>query len=153
MTTKQAYERLSWEDRFNQPDVKNLRGGLPAASRTLFDRVRRRLLDLDGVEERFAWYGDSWKWTVTYSTRHDPDPLAVLIPCPTDLQLAVPLDRDFARSLPVKRMKRAVRDGLELAQDPFDTRWGVWSVPAMSMADDLQALIEQKLKHLVKVAS
>ena len=118
--------------------------------RSLFDRTRKRLLELEGVEEAFNWYGDSWKWTIEYRTSLSDEPLVVLVPSPADLQLAVPMDAEFTRSLPVKRMKRAVRDGLELAQEPFDTHWGVWSVQAMSMLEELQDLIERKLRHLGK---
>jgi hypothetical protein len=99
-----------------------------------------------------AWYGDCWRWSIEFRTRLSKDPLAVLIPCPQDLQLALPLDREFTSSLPIKRMKRAVRDGLELAQEPFDTRWGVWSLAGSSLLDDLQDLIELKLTHLRKRA-
>lgn len=147
MPTNSVYERAAWTDRFNAPSVKALRQGLPAPARPLFDRVHRCMTGLDGVEETFSWYGEGWNWTIEYRTKHCDDPLAVIIPAPTDLQLAVPMDLDFSRSLPVKRMKRAVRDGLELAQEPFDTRWAVWSLIANGLVEDLEGLVEQKLKH------
>ena len=150
MTGKQSYERLAWADRFQKPSMGELRAELSTQPRHLFDAVRKHLIELDDVTENLAWYGDCWKWSVEYRTRLSKDPLAVLIPCPQDLQLALPLDREFAMNLPVKRMKRAVRDGLELAQDPFDTRWSLWSLAGVSLLDDLQDLIELKLKHLAK---
>ena len=45
-----------------------------------------------------------------------------------------------------------VRDGLELAQEPFDTRWGIWSVQAVNLIEDLHDLIELKLRHMGRVA-
>ena len=48
------------------------------------------------------------------------------------------------------RVGDLVRDGLELAQEPFDTRWSLWSLAGVSLLDDLQDLIELKLKHLAK---
>ena len=77
----------------------------------------------------------------------------MIVPSPSDLQLAVPLERNFTSTLPVKRMKRAVRDGLDLASEPFDTRWGVWSIQAPTMVDDLEDLVAMKHQHLAKVAS
>jgi hypothetical protein len=49
-------------------------------------------------------------------------------------------------------VRQRVRDGLELAQEPFDNRWGVWSVTGVSLLDDLQDLIELKLAQLAKRA-
>ena len=62
------------------------------------------------------------------------------------------MERGFARSLPTRRMKRTLRDGLELAQDPFDTRWGVWSIQAEGLLHDVVDLIERKLRHLNRQA-
>jgi len=120
-------------------------------ARALFDAARKHLLEQDGVTESFAWYGECWHWSLEYRTRLSPEPLAVVIPSPADLQLALPLEPEFMESLPLKRMKRAIRDGLELAQEPFHTRWGVWSL-ASTVLDDLQDLIEMKLNHLAKRA-
>jgi hypothetical protein len=145
-----AYERVAWEDRFNRPTVNRLRAGLDDKAVKLFDVLRSHLLELDGVTEGFAWRGDCWRWTIEYRIKRCQDPLAIVIPSPTDLQLAVPMDRKFARSLTSRRMKRAVRDGVDLAQDPFDTRWGVWSIPAEGLLEDVVDLIELKLRHEAK---
>jgi hypothetical protein len=152
MGESKSYERVAWVDRFQKPSTAKLREALPAATKSIFDAIRKRLNELSGVKEDLSWYGDSWHWVLEYRTRHSNEPLALLIPCPTDLQLALPLDREFTRSLPIQRMKRAIRDGLELAQEPFDTRWGVWTLAAGTMLDDLQDLVELKLSHLSKRA-
>jgi hypothetical protein len=152
MVSPKGYERVAWEDRFNRPTVERLKVPLGAAATKLFDRLRHDLRSLEGVTESFAWHGDCWRWTIEFHTQHSDDPLAVLIPSPLDLQLAVPLDRDFVRSLPQRRMKRSVRDGIGLAEDPFDTRWGVWSVQSGGLRDDLVDLIELKLRHLARQA-
>ena len=49
-------------------------------------------------------------------------------------------------------MKRPVKDGIGLAQDPFDTRLGVWSLQSETLLDDLVDLIELKLRHQAKQA-
>jgi hypothetical protein len=51
-----------------------------------------------------------------------------------------------------RRLKRAVRDGLELAREPFNTNWAVWSVTAVSMLDDLFDLVERKLQYMARRA-
>lgn len=152
MAQARSYVRSPWSDRFREPTTRQLRDELPGKVRHVFDAVRKRLLEIDGVREQFAWYGECWHWSIEYRTRLSDEPLAVVIPSPQDLQLALPLDREFTSSLQLKRMKRAVRDGLELAQEPFDTRWGIWSLGGTGMLDDLQDLIERKLSHLAKRA-
>ncbi len=147
-----SYDRSAWDDRFNQPTIAKLKAGLGEPAGTLFEALRSNLLGLDGVSEGFAWHGACWRWTIEYRTKHSDDPLAVVVPSPSDLQLAVPLDPDFIRSLPMRRMKRAVRDGVDLAQEPFDTHWGVWSIQAEGLLDDLVDLIELKLTHQAKRA-
>ncbi len=152
MVSPKTYERLAWEDRFNRPTVSRLRTALNRDSARLFDQLRRDLLGIDGVSETFAWHGACWRWTIEYHTEHSEEPLAVMVPSPTDLQLTVPLERDFVRSLPIRRMKRPLRDGVSLAQEPFDTRWGVWSLQSEGLLDDLVDLLELKLRHQGKKA-
>ncbi len=148
MASPRAYERIAWEDRFNRPTAVKLRAALPAKSAALFEHMRRRLKALDGVNEDFAWHGACWRWTIEYRTKRAEEPLAVVVPSPSDLQLAVPLERDFVRVLEGRRLKRSIRDGLGLAREPFDTRWGVWSIGSEGLLDDLVDLIELKLSHL-----
>ncbi len=147
MGLRQHQERIAWKDRFERPTSARLREALPAPAAGLFDQIRKRILALDGIEESYAWHGECWRWTVEFRTGRRGDPLAILIPSPDDLQLAIPLEREFTHTLPIRRMRRAVRDGLELAGDPFDTHWGVWSIQSPSLLADLTDLLSMKLRH------
>ncbi len=149
-TAQRGYERSAWEDRFNRPTVELLRAGVRGQPRRLFDSLHRQLGDLDEVTVDLAWHGACWRWTIEYRTSLAEEPLAVLIPSPDNLQVAMPLDRDFVSSLPLGRMTRALRDGLNLAQEPFDTRWGIWSIGASGLVDDVMDLVERKLRHLAR---
>jgi hypothetical protein len=143
-----VYERPPREDRFNRPSPQTLRRGLSGDAARLFDRTRKHLLNLDGVEEQVVWYGRNWCWSIAFVTKRNADPLAVLIPSPEDLQLAMPLDLEFITNLPVKRMKRSLRDGLDLASEPFDTRWGIWSIQPGGVLDDLKDLVDRRFAHV-----
>jgi len=147
MARKTSYERNAWEDRFNAPSAEKLRAALDGRFSKLFDRVRRNLGGLDGVREEFAWHGECWRWTIEYRTKRSDEPLAVLVPSPADLQLAVPMTADFLRTIETRRLKRSVTDGLGLARAPFDTRWGVWSLGSEGLVEDLVDLVELKLSH------
>jgi len=141
-----------WTDRFRTPKFGDLKDSLRAPAKPLFDTLRERLQEFEGVREVIVWYGDCWHWSLEYRTRLAPEPLAVLIPAPNDLQLALPVDREFTRTLPMQRLKRPVRDGLDMVQEPYNSRWGVWSVTTATIIDDLLDLVEMKLAHLAKRA-
>ena len=152
MTNKVPYSRSTWKDRFNRPTIDALRKELPGESRKLFDQTRRKLLQLGDLQDSPNWHGDSWNWTLAFNVDGNTEPAAILVPAPHDLQLAVPMDREFAESLPVSRLPRAVRDGLELAREPFDTRWAIWSITSTSLVDQLVDLVERKLRGTGKRA-
>ncbi len=152
MAVAKTYDRLAWEARFNEPTPDQLRAGLPPAAARLMDRVQRSLNQLEGVVEGLRWYGECWRWSIEYRTELSADPLALLIPSPADLRLAVPLTCEFLRALPTSRLPRPVRDGLELARESFDSRWGLWSLDSPDIVDNLVDLIESKLHHLAKQA-
>ena len=61
--------------------------------------------------------------------------------------MAMPLDRGFITKLPQNRLKRAVREGLDLARDPFDTNWAVWSLPYAGLLDELKDVLKRKHAH------
>lgn len=152
MPTKTAFKKLAWEDRFNRPTVAALRSALKAADRNLFDRMTKHLNELERVTESVAWYGESWRWAVEFRAARQTEPFAVIIPSPEDLQLAVPTSRKFAAELSTRRLKRGVRDGLDLAGESFDTRWAVWSVTSVSLLTDLMHVLDDKRRFLVRSA-
>ncbi len=152
MPTSPTYHRLSWIDRFNSPTIETLRLDLPPDAQETFDDFHRQLMAIEGIQAVPIWYGHSWYWAIGYTWGGSGVPLAVLIPNPEDLQLAIQFDRDLIESMPMDRMKRAVRDGLDLAREPFHTQWAVWSVAGTKLVDDLQDVIERKRRHLASKA-
>ena len=103
--------------------------------------------------EHPRWYGDGWHWTLSYlldeqqlmEPSDDWQPLALIIPAPEDVQLAMWLDQDFVESINTRRLKRGVREGLELGCPPFTTQWGIWSIPSPGLMIELASLIKQKI--------
>jgi len=144
------YNRLAWNDRFNCPTVAALRAGMKSAARSLFDKLHKHLGEYERLNETVAWYGDSWRWVVEYRVSREPEPFAVIVPSPEELQLGVPTSPKFAEKIASRRFKRAVRDGLDLASEPFDTRWAVWPVGSASMLVELLHLLDDKQSFLVR---
>jgi len=143
-------QRIAWVDRFKTPSVEQLRNDLPKQAAQFFDAMREGLRTFEGVSESFAWQGENWNWTLQYHINDREEPIAVLVPSPTDLQLAMPLDRQFIDTLPWTRLKRSVREGLELAREPYETRWAVWTLQFPNLIDDLLNIVSRRLDHLGK---
>lgn len=144
MAKPKTYIRNVWEDRFHQPDIDQLKSGLSKDATALFDQLRTHLCNINGVAEEVAWHGPCWRWSVQYSISKVKEPLVLLVPSPEDLQLAVPMDRDIANALSSHSFKRVIRDGLDMAREPFDTRWCVWSVQFANMLEELTQMIDMK---------
>jgi len=140
--------QLPWQDRFTEPTPDALRSSLSEEATLFLDRIRQTLLAQKGVSEKVGWYGINWCWSIEYRFGRRSDLMAVLIPSPTDLQLAIPIEPSFVNSLPYRRLKRSIRDGLDLARAPFDTRWAVWSINQAHMLDDLEELLGRWDRHL-----
>ncbi len=145
-------KRSPWQDEFNTPDVEELRMELPVPAAELFDAAREFFNGPAELKESVRWYGDCWFWTIAFfmdkEDTEEDDPVALLVPAPDNLQVAAPLDRDFLEQLNTRRMKRAIRDGLDLASDPYSTEWGVWPLTARNQLEDLISLFKQRLAWL-----
>jgi len=145
-------KRSPWQDEFNTPSIDDLRMDLPVPAAELFDATRDFLLEHGGLVEGRRWFGDCWFWTVAYFLEHEDadedEPVAIIVPAPDNLQVAAPLDQEFPDLLNTRRMKRAIRDGLDLATEPYSTHWAVWPVAAKNMLEDVTSLLGQRLNWL-----
>ena len=136
-----------WTDEFNTPTVEGLRGLVELDAKKAFDKARSKILALhDEISEELLWFGDCWFWTVAFSLSGQEQPLAILIPSAEDFQIAAPLDAEFVDQLSTRRLKRFVRDGIDLALPPHKTNWAIWSVPTPGALEDLMPVLKNKCK-------
>jgi len=135
-----------WADRFNRPTVDRLAESLDADNLALFKETRQMLCDIKLTHESVAWRGECWKWTIEFRTAPTEETLAILIPSPENVQLAVPMTREFVASLPMRRLKKAVREGLDLASEPFDTNLAIWSIASPGLIADLNDLLHRRIR-------
>jgi len=134
-------ERAAWNDRFRAPSVNELRAALKRDAAGLFERACRGLRELQDAAEAVVWNGECWKWTVAFEGAGDDRAMVVIIPNPSDLQVAARLSPDRVRTARRMAVRRAVREGLDLAADPFDSEWCVWSVSARGVLDEIVTLL------------
>ncbi len=137
-----------WKDQFNQPLPDDLRALVTGDAKKAFDRARSRLHALGELSEDVQWFGDCWYWSLAFMREGSDEPLALLIPSPEDFQMAAPLDHDFLSQLSIRRLKRFVRDGLELAMPPHNTRWAFWSTPTTGAVEDVMPVLKNKYAWL-----
>ncbi len=135
-----------WADRFNVPTVDRLAQSLTGEPATLFRQTRRMLHDVTLTHESVAWRGECWKWTIEFRTAPNEDLFAIVIPSPELVQLAVPMSREFLAGLPMRRLKKAVREGLDLASEPFDTNLAIWAVANGGLVADLKDLLQRRIR-------
>lgn len=140
----------AWADRFNAPTVDRLVAGLAHVSTSPFRQARRMLHEVGLLNESVAWHGESWKWTVEFRAFTAGPCSAMLVPAPENVQLVIPVTREFLQALPMKRLKKAIREGLELASEPFDTHLAVWPLVAGPAMADLHDLLHRRVKHLAR---
>jgi len=135
-----------WTDEFNKPKIDGLRDLLDSELQKVFNKVKAKIMELGDVEEDVMWFGECWFWSVAFKIEGNDEPLAILIPSAEDFQIASPLQGDFLEQLSTRRLKRFVRDGIELAMPPHETNWAIWSVSTIPAIDDVMPVLKSKYK-------
>jgi hypothetical protein len=144
--------KCAWSDKFRMPSLDELRSGLPKPLQQVFDDARHRLSYLDGVTESLVWQGVPWRWTLVYvgggSGTSEGRPSVYLVPDPQRIQICVPLCKDQIEHLPLKRMKKSIRDGVVFARSVAGVWWPTWDVPTVGALDEVFELVTRKHKLL-----
>lgn len=153
-----------WSDKFRMPTVDELRAELAKPMQSVFDAAQSGILDLGSVQEVLAWQGVPWRWTLVYRGVGDIQEsgtgasssggrgFAYIIPDPARLQVCVPLTGALIEALPMRRFKKPVRDGVQLARSVAGIWWPTWDIASAAALEEIQELIERKHKSLLGAA-
>lgn len=137
--------RLAWEDQFRIPTLDDLRNHYPKQLGNLISLARERFLQFEGVEEEILWQGLPWRWTLTYSCPEDPTRAwAYLVPDPEKPKISMPLTQDMVAALPMRRLKKFVRDGVLLARRVENVYWATWEITNRAQLDEVLDLAKRK---------
>ncbi len=138
--------KSAWNDKFRQPTEDELRAGLSKPLQQVFDDARERLVELDGESESLVWQGVPWRWTFVYTIEGagESRALAYVIPDPARLQICVPLTNEMVEKLPLKRMKKSIRDGVVFARHVAGVSWPTWDIPTATALDEVFELVARK---------
>lgn len=136
-----------WTDEYNTPTVSGLRERILEDGVLAFDDFCERMSELGDITQEVMWFGDCWFWSIAFMCEHSDKPLAVVIPFEEDMQIASPLSHAFIDQLSTRRLKRFVRDGIELAMPPHETEWAVWSAHTKLAIEDIMPVIKSLHKY------
>ena len=135
-----------WTDEFKTPTVEGLRKLLLNDCKKAFDKASSKIHALGEIREELIWFGDCWFWTVAFMTEYSQQPLAIIVPFEEDMQIASPMSHAFIKQLSTRRLKRFVRDGVELAMPPHETEWAVWSAATPAAVEDIMPVLKSLYK-------
>jgi len=141
--------RLPWTDRFTKPQIDELSAHYDSVTGNLFDAARRSVSEPEAVEERLEWQGLPWRWTLVFERQGDPTrALAYLVPDPQSPKLSIPLTTEMIRLLPLKRMKKTIRDGIEMGNTINSTVWACWDLGSENQLDEILDILSRKLAYI-----
>ncbi len=148
------YEVCSpWEDRWSQPQVKQLLDPIEEQRRKVVDILIKKINAYPGVHQTLIWHGSAWKWTLQFSLYGTDgkliDTLAYLVPNPETPVLCIPLKPATVEKLPLKRLNRYIRDAIRVSKRAVDIHWAVWTPSAVTETEHLMDLIKRRHKILM----
>lgn len=145
--------RTPWEDRFRQPSLDDLTAHYNKQLSGLFDAARAKLLDFEGVDDSIRWQGLPWRWCLRFEAPGDPtDAWVYLVPDPLGPIVSVPLTMDMIESMPMKRLKKHVRDGVFLSKRVGEVIWATWQPTNRTQLDEVLDVAKRKHKYLAERA-
>ncbi len=151
MAGQAVRSRLPWEDKFREPPLEALLTHYTTKQLAgVVDAARGRLLAHPGVTESLAWQGVPWRWTLVYRCEIDAARAwAYIIPDPARPQIAIPMSVPAVRALPLRRLKKAIRDGIAHARFVAGVYWPCWELTTRGALDDIIDVVQRKHRYLV----
>ncbi|RMH31887.1 MAG: hypothetical protein D6692_00130 [Planctomycetota bacterium] len=149
MVYAKPLSRIPWEDQFNTPSLTDLRSHYTRQLGQLVETARARVQAFAGVAEDLQWMGLPWRWTLVYQVQGcEGHALAYLIPHREKPILALPLSDEQIATLPMSRLRKFIREGLEHGRRVGDTRWVAYEVTNKTHLELVIDLVKRKHKAL-----
>jgi len=138
-----------WEDKFRQPSLDELLEQYNKQQSTLFENAREHLLAMDSVKELLDWHGLPWRWSLAYSVNAPKlASVAFLVPNPTVPTVGLPMSVTFVQSLPMRKLKKPIREGLTAAKLIGESYWSSWELTSKTQLEEVSDLLKRKYEFL-----
>ncbi|MBL0927772.1 MAG: hypothetical protein IBJ11_08985 [Phycisphaerales bacterium] len=141
--------RPAWEDRFARPSADLLLEDCGKTKGKLLETAVERLRGMERVEEQLSWQGLPWRWTLTFTAPSDPTrAFAYVVPDPEKPKIALPLTTEMIAAMPLRRLTKYVRDGVEGARWVGSVAWATWEIESKGQLDEILDLVRRKHQFL-----
>lgn len=108
----------------------------------VFEYARTRLLASPGLAESLGWQGLPWRWCYAYAAADAPGrPAAFLVPDPASPRIAAPLAHRMIAQLTMRKLQRAVKDGILKGSVVGEMRWCTWELTGRAVVDEVVTLV------------
>ncbi|MFP4145359.1 MAG: hypothetical protein ACOCTI_03305 [Phycisphaeraceae bacterium] len=150
MSKVKIKERLPWEDRWHEPSLEQLLEPQKATARKPLETILGELETIDNLDRELVWYGPAWRWTIQYAlqgqqvTGENPA-VAYIVPNPENALVLVPLTDEMVDELPMRRLNKAIREGIRSAKCAYQQHWATWSPSSQAEAENLVDLVRRKI--------
>lgn len=148
MTSQGNTKSSCWTDRLAKPTPEALVAEYAKEPLEAWTIARGYLRDTKGVQEELRWLGAPWHWSWVYRGGGEGGELAYLVPETGRARLSLPLGEGALASLAIKKLSRAVREGLARAPEVDGIRWGEWTLESREAWGDVLPLVERALSVL-----
>jgi hypothetical protein len=145
--------RTPWEDRFTTPTEDALLADVAHPGGAALRDVLERLGAMAGLERGVAWQGVPWRWTIVFRRAGEeasltpPPAFAYVIPHPVQPGVCLPLSAAVAAALPVKKLKKGVRDVLVHAPVVDGVHWASWELAGEGSVEVADVIEIAERKH------
>ncbi len=150
MVYTKPLSHIPWEDQFRTPTVEGLRSHYDSQLCQLVETARKRLNVFEDVREEIQWMGLPWRWTLVYRCPDDPTQAwAYLVPHRDKPIIATPLTTEMMNKLPMSRLRKFIREGLDEGRRVNGTYWVAWEVVNKTHLDLVLELLKRKHKFIM----
>lgn len=145
--------RSPWEDRFTTPTEESLLADVVPPGAGAMREVLEKLAALTGLERTVAWQGVPWRWTIVFRRAGEeasltpPPAFAYVIPHPVQPGVCVPLTAAVASTLPMKKLKKGIRDVLVHAPVVDGVHWASWELAGDGAVEAADVVEIAERKH------
>lgn len=159
VTQTMTRPRTPWEDRFTPPTEEALLAGVAPPGDAPLRELLERLAAMAGLERCVAWQGVPWRWTIVLrrvgeeASLTPPPAFAYLIPHPVQPGVCVPLPAAVAAALPMKKLKKGIRDVLSHAPVVDGVHWASWELAGDGCVEAADVLEIAERKHAAILSS
>lgn len=142
--------RIAWQDRFERPEEEQWLEHYNAQLRGVFTATRERLLGLGEMTERMDWMGAPWHWCLLINPADLPEERdrswAYLTPAPEAPLLIMPVDLRMVDRLPMRRIKKHVRECVAKGKTVGQVTYAEWAISAKTQLEDIMEMVNRLYK-------